>query len=371
MTVHLQKRIKLLFLLQTLRTGGSERIVKELCDNLDPNKFRCFVLALVGGEMQEEFREGGIPVHCVNKQGRDILRVSRQISEFIKTNQIQVINAHHFSPFFHGFYGAKLNGCKIIYTAHTCPEVDLLSSSWTMVGRILLSFSDAAIGISHDVSGSIIRKFHLPKDKVFTIINAVDHRRFKVNVDVIDKKKELNIKREEKVIGSIGSLGKQKNYPNLIRAFTILQERMGNIKLLIIGEGRRRNELESLIKELGVDGKVILLGARSDVPELMKVMDVYCLASIYEGLPLSLLEAMVAKLPVIGTDVTGIRDTIIHEKTGLLVTSDAPEELAEGLSRILINPDLAKELSENGQKYALEKHGLAEWIREYEQLFTL
>ena len=369
MTIHSHRKINLLFILQTFRTGGSERIVLDLCENLDPAKFKCFVVALVGGELEKTFREKGVITHCVYKRGHDALRVMRQISTFIKKHQIHVINAHHFTPFLHSFYGAKIHGCKIFYTGHTSPEIDLLNGFWSMVGKILLHFSDGAIAISDGVYKSIIKKFHLKKDKAFKIINAVNHKRFEIDVDTKKKKKELNIQSKEKVIGSVGSLRKQKNYPNLIRAFNIVQKKMGNVKLLIIGEGKRRSELKALVKELGLDSNVLFLGARLDVPELMNIMDIYCLASFFEGLPLTLLEAMSAGLPVIGTDVTGITDVIIHESTGLLVQSDDPEALAKSLVRLLTNPALAKELSVNGKRYVFEKHGMAKWISEYEQLF--
>ena len=123
-----QERNNLLFLLQTFRTGGSERIVKDLCENLDSTKFKCFVLALVGGEMQQEFEEKGVTVNCVDKRGHDTFNIMRRISAFVKTHQIHTINAHHFTPFFHGFYGAKIHGCKIIFTAHTCNEIDLIDN---------------------------------------------------------------------------------------------------------------------------------------------------------------------------------------------------------------------------------------------------
>ena len=365
-----QERNNLLFLLQTFRTGGSERIVKDLCENLDSTKFKCFVLALVGGEMQQEFEEKGVTVNCVDKRGHDTFNIMRRISAFVKTHQIHTINAHHFTPFLHGFYGAKIHGCKIIFTAHTCNEIDLIDNFWSLIGRILLRFSHGTIGISHDISESMIKKFHLRQDKVYTIVNAINHKRFEIDVDVRAKKEELNLEGEDKVIGSVGTLGRQKNYPNLIRAFKIVQGRMNSVKLLIIGEGKRRNELEFLVKDLGLDGKVLLLGARLDVPEIMKVLDIYCLPSLFEGLPLSLLEAMSAGLPVVGTDVVGVRNVIMNERTGLLVPSENPEELAKALIKLLMNPDLAKELSKNGHRYVLEEHSMAKWIREYEQLFA-
>ena len=121
---------------------------------------------------------------------------------------------------------------------------------------------------------------------------------------------------------------------------------------------------------MGLTGKVLLLGARNDVPEIMKVMNVYCLSSLMEGLPLSLLEAMSAGLPVVGTDVRGIRDVIADGQTGLLVPSDSPERLSEALIRVLTDEELARDLSTQGQRYVLREHSVEKWVGRYESLFS-
>lgn len=371
MTDDKSERIKVLYLLQTFRTGGSERIVMDLCQSLDPSRFSFCVAALVGGILQDDFNRLGIPTLCAYKDLHGAREVMRQISAFVKKHQIRVISAHHFTPFFYGFYAAKRHGCKIFYTAHTCPEVDLFNDIWSLVGRVLLSFSNGAIGISHDVSASMKKQFHLSGKKTHTIVNVVNAERFDLHIDVRKKKRELGVRSYERIIGAVGSLRRQKNYPNLIKAFQIVRKEMGNVKLLIVGEGKRNDDLESLVKKLQLEDKALLLGARLDVPEIMKAVDVYCLPSLFEGLPLSLLEAMCAGVPVVGTNVVGIRDVISHEKTGLLVPPDDPEQLAEALIRVLNDSALGKRLSGNAHQYVLEKHGKARWIAENERLLGL
>ena len=369
-----QKRINILFVLQTFRTGGSERIVMDLCENIDRNKFNPFVVGLVDGLMKEDLKKIDIETLCVNKAQYNTLKVMTRISKFIGDHHIDIINAHHFTPFFYSFYGGKKNGCKIFYTGHTSHEIDLINVFWSMVGKTLLHFSDGAIAISDGVSDSIIKKFNLRKDKIFKIINAVDHQRFQTTIDPLQKREELNLKKDDQVIGIVGSLRRQKNHANLIKAYNSVRQKINTVKLLIvgsgIGKGKREKDLHTLVKELGLEEKVIFLGARLDIPEILKVMDIYCLPSFFEGLPISLLEAMSAKLPVIGTDVIGIKDVIKNEKTGLLVPSNNPEKLAEALIRLLNNPGLRKELSENGYKYVLENHDKDKWINHYEKLFS-
>ena len=361
--------IRILFVLQTLRTGGSERIVKDLCENINREKFLPYVVSLLDGEMFEEFLSAGIPTYCVHKKGKDALETITKISRIVCDNQISLINAHHLTPFFHSFFAAKKNRCKLLYTGHTCPEIDVLSTSWATIGRILLNLSEGGIGISNDVSKSIHKKFGLNYHKIYTIQNAINTSRFELNIDVLGKKNILGLSKEDRIIGSVGSLGRQKNYPNLIKAFKNVKEKEKHVKLLIIGEGKRRFELENLIKELGLTKDVILLGARLDVPELMQIMDIYCLSSDFEGIPLTLLEAMAASRPIVGTDVIGIRDIVISEKTGLLVPPNDPLALSRAFERILTSSELSAELSKNANQYVHVKHSTKRWIEQYENLF--
>ena len=366
----LDRKVNLLFLLQTLRRGGSENIVKDLCQHLSPDRFNFFVIALIDGELKDTFREMGIPTLCVQRDQKGFFAATREISSFIKKHKIDVVNAHHFTPFVHGVYGAKARGCRIYYTAHSRHEVILMGRFWSTVGGFLLRFSDGSIGISPDVSRAIKQTFHLPDGKVLTILNAVNHRRFNGNVDRQTKRRELGIDEAVPVIGCVGNLRKQKNYPNLIKAFAIVRKVAGRAKLMIVGEGKREGELRSLTKELGLEEDVILLGPRSDVPEILKALDVYCLASSFEGLPLSLLEAMLVGLPAVGTEINGTRDVITHEENGLLVPSDNPEELAKALLRIINDKAFAEILAKNGRNYVLERHGYDKWTESYERLFS-
>jgi glycosyltransferase involved in cell wall biosynthesis len=366
----LDRKVNVLFLLQTLRRGGSENIVKDLCQHLSPEKFNFFVIALIDGQLKDTFREMGIPTLCVQRDQKGFFAATREISSFIKKHKIDVVNAHHFTPFVHGVYGAKARGCRIYYTAHSRHEVDLIGRFWSTIGSFLLRFSDGSIGISPDVSRAIKQTFHLPDVKVLTILNAVNHRRFNGAVDRQTKRRELGIDEAVPVIGCVGNLRMQKNYPNLIKAFAIVRKAVGRAKLMIVGEGKREDELRSLTRKLGLEEDVMLLGPRSDVPEILKALDVYCLASSFEGLPLSLLEAMLVGLPAVGTDINGTRDVITHEENGLLVPSDNPEELAKALLRIINDKAFAEILAKNGRNYVLERHGYDKWTESYERLFS-
>lgn len=364
-------KTNILFLLQTLRTGGSERLVLDLCRYLDPDKFNCFVAAFVDGALREKFEEMGVPATLIpiRSAKKDGLRTMRAISGIIVRDNIHVVNAHHFTPFFYSFYGARRHGCKLFYTIHSRAEVTTINMFWSLLSGVMIRLSDAAIGISRDVEDAIKYRFGIRADKVLNLTNAVDYRQFMGAGDRRAKRREIGLADSDIVIGCVGNLRKDKNYPNLIKAFKIIHARTPGAKLIIVGEGKRQDELEKLIHDLGLGHSALLLGSRNDVPEIMKAMDIYCLCSFSEGLPLSLLEAMSAGLPVVGTDVRGIHDVVEHGKTGLLVPSDDPERLSEALLRMISDRELARDLSLKGREYVINEHGFDRWIARYESLF--
>jgi glycosyltransferase involved in cell wall biosynthesis len=144
---------------------------------------------------------------------------------------------------------------------------------------------------------------------------------------------------------------------------------MPRLHLVLAGDGPCRTELEQLSRDLAVADRVHFLGHRLDAPDVMAMFDVYCLPSVYEGMPLSILEAWSAGKPVVATDVTGIRDIVIHDTNGILVPLNDPQALAEALRRVLGDRELSERIGREGQRFALEQCTMAGMVRQYEDLY--
>ena len=378
-----KKKINVLFVIFSFGTGGSERIVLDLCKGLNRDLFKPFVISFYnnigsndffriqhGSELIEEFNKIKVWNFCLNKRGGVDFKLMKSLSKLISEKNIDVINAHHFSQFFHTCPGAFLNNTSLIYTEHTMHEIRLLPFYWVMIGRFLLKRCYAVIGISKGCTRQLMETFHVPAHKSFTVLNAIDNIRFESSINVEAKRRDIQISKNEKVIGVVGNLREQKNHANLIKAFKIIKQKVDNIRLLIVGEGPMGEQLRDLSRKLEIEPFVHFLGARLDIAELYKIMDVYCLSSHYEGLPLTILEAMSSKLPVVGTNVVGINDVIIHAQNGILVDPDNPMKLAEAIIYSLENEPEARKLSENGHLYVQEHHQMTSWIKTYETLFS-
>jgi len=161
----------------------------------------------------------------------------------------------------------------------------------------------------------------------------------------------------------------------LIRAVDLLSKRYPNIQLLLVGSSDDGNiedtegDVRTLINKCSLNDKVRMLGDRKDVPEILQCLDAFCLPSFYEGLPLSVLEAMASKVPIVGSDVEGIREVIQNEKTGLLFASNDHQALANALSKLKDEVELRDNLKKEGFNYVIGNHSLRAWILSYEKLF--
>ncbi|MCI0558273.1 MAG: glycosyltransferase, partial [Nitrososphaera sp.] len=295
----------------------------------------------------------------------------------MEENGIDVVNAHHFMSMVYAFYGCKLRRqASLIYTEHSEWELERISRKWSVMGGRLLKHIDHAVGVSPAVTSRLKRVLQVSDEMASTIINGVDVDKFRNSGrNITDIKRRLDIREGEAIIGTVGNLKTIKNHLFLVQAFSELNKVLRNVRLLIIGQGmlgapdNSEQELTERVRELGITDRVSLLGYRSDIPELVSIMDVFCLTSLKEGLPIGLIEAMAAGLPVVGTNVEGIRDVIVPHEDGLLVELGDVEALKNALIDLLTKPDWSYKLGEAARRKAEEKYSLKRCVSEYEALF--
>jgi glycosyltransferase involved in cell wall biosynthesis len=205
--------------------------------------------------------------------------------------------------------------------------------------------------------------------KVRVVANGVD-------VAAIDSarpgplvRRELGLPESSPVIGLVGRLDHWgKGHKELFEAMAILKERHP-VHALIVGGGRRIDEIKALAASLGLDGEVHFLGTRRDVPDLLNAMDIFVLPSYSEGVSLALLEAMAAGLPVIATAVGGLPEVVTDGENGLLIPPRDAEALATALARLLEASDFAKKLGQNARKHVREHFSLDRLGREINEIY--
>jgi glycosyltransferase involved in cell wall biosynthesis len=201
------------------------------------------------------------------------------------------------------------------------------------------------------------------------IENAIDTTAFRRQHDRAEAKGQLGLPPHRLFIGAVGRLSEEKGFDLLIQSVDHLRRAGLDVGLILAGEGGCRSKLEALIAQLGLGGRVHLLGYQADTRPLYEAMDVYALSSFREGLPNVLLEAMALGVPLVATRVGGVARLVTAEEDGLLVEAGDLEALTQALARLLRDPALRDRLSQGGRTTVESRYSFAARMRKIGMLY--
>lgn len=299
----------------------------------------------------------------------------RTMARIVRERNIHLVNAHHFISMVYSFYACKIAGRRrLVYTEHSSWEVGNVPLKWKVACRFLSGQLDNVIGVSDDVTKTLKTNLYLKDEGVLTIRNGVSLSNGGFRKAGLVRR-EFGLSDSMKVIATVANFRKVKNHILLLKGFKELLGELEEVKLLLIGQGYAHdpegseNEVRQYIEQSGLSGKVIFTGYRSDVMDLLSIADVFCLTSHREGLPISMLEAMSCSLPVVGTNVPGIRDVVRHGKNGFLVEPDDPCAVKDALLRILTDNQMLRDFGYESRKIARESYSLDQCAKNYQDLF--
>lgn len=286
------------------------------------------------------------------------------VSFLVNSNLIVLINKYLFKT-----------DIPICCSDHTILSREIKSFPYQffykMLVKLLYKRSDYHIAVSEGSKDDLVKYCGFPKNKIITIYNGIDADNVKKeSKEKLDDEIEeiLQDKNTNKIITS-GRLTNVKNHELLIRAFNKIENR-SNTKLLILGTGEKKEELQTLANNLGIGDDVLFLGWRKNPFNIISRCDLFVLSSNWEGLPLVIIEAMSLGIPVISTDCpSGPREILENGKYGVLVKPKDEDKLADAITRLLSDRQLRSELSELGKQRAND-FSLKKMIDNYEELFT-
>jgi glycosyltransferase involved in cell wall biosynthesis len=237
------------------------------------------------------------------------------------------------------------------------------SARWQQ--RMIAAHLGRYIAVSHDIAGKLEHVFNVSGSKLQVIHNSVDDRYYK-NAINLNPPADLPIVRDCPVVLTVARLDKQKGLPTLLEAATQVPEAF----FVLVGEGPERRALEARCHELGLEGRVYFAGFRQDIPAWLGHCNLFVLPSLYEGVPLSLLEAMAAGKPVIASAIPGNDEAVIHAETGWLVPPGDAAALAKAIRLLLSDPKLADRLALAGHARAQKEFASESMMQQIEQVYT-
>lgn len=271
----------------------------------------------------------------------------------IRREGADLVNTHSSIDSWIGAFAARLTGVKLIRTRHV--SIPIRKNPLNFVHRM----PDAMITTGEGVRRLILADGILPAERVISIPTGVDVERFAPAPDDGELRRRLGIPAKAPVVATIAVLRAKKRHDVLLRAVALLADRF-DLYCLLAGEGSGRAAIESLRADLGLDGRVILLGHQEDVRPALRAANVAVSSSAgMEGVPQALVQALAMGRPVVATDDGGVAELIEDGRTGLLVPVNRPEALADAIATLLADPERANDLAARGRDRVLESFSAA------------
>ena len=348
---------RLVHCVSSLKVGGMEQMVLRLAHAQRRRGMDARILALQPGDLLIEARERGVPAHVL-QGGHRVLRGLDAAGFFLRSKP-SVIHAHNVSSLQFSLLGKRISGAALVLTCHGEFQAGHrmpLDEEWDRV--------DSVIAVS-DITASQVR---LPQNdsKLRVIYNGVDLPQPGVHRDSV--RRELDL-RDEFVGIMVARIDKLKGHEVLLDAIELLKDKQAGLRILIVGDGEERVHFERRSRERGL-ANLTFLGFRSDVSSLLNAADFFVLPSFTEGLPLSVLEAMAHRLPVIATPVGGVPELIEDGRDGILIPVRDPRALAAAVMRLNCDRAFAERLAESAFEKVLQRFTFDKMVDDYSLAYT-
>lgn len=352
----------------SLGMGGIETLILELCRRLDPERYAPSVCVFQkDGRLRGEFEALGIPVYTIEKGRGTDWSIPLKLARLARQKGVDILHTHNSCAWFYGGIAAWLSRLPLIHTEHTSPDHNF--ERWWKIERFLSRFTVGITTVAASVARFMIDQEHIAPEKIDVIYNGIEPGVYEIQLDRNWKRKELGLERADLAVGMVARFFPEKDHRCLLEAFTQVVKRIPHARLLIAGDGPLREKLVRYREELGLSDRVFFLGNRRDIPELLQALDLFVLSSYKEGLPIVLLEAMAAGRAVVATEVDGNPELVLHNRTGLVVPPKNPWALAEAICELLLDPERARRMGEEGKRRVGEKFSFIPMISAYESLY--
>jgi len=347
----MNKKINLLYCIDSSAIGGAEIHLLHLVKNIDTKQFATTVICPTLKELDSWAKQ--------LKKYSNVVRHNTGIFSQLFLRKVyrkaDIIHFHLPSPYncLFGLVGAKLaKARRIVVTEHMPRPVHSKYPFKTNLVNFNFKHIDKVITVS-EASARILQKtFSVDPSKIVTVYNGIDTSLYRPcsKEDIIYLKKTLNIDANVHVVGAIGRLTEQKGFEFLIKAASYVICKIANIKFLIMGTGELESKLKHLVKEYKVQDNFFFLGYREDIHNILPIFDVFVLPSLWEAFPLTILEAMATAKPVVASSVGGIDEAVENGETGLLVPPKDSTALADAIIFLLEDKEKALEMGKKGRE---------------------
>lgn len=387
-------QFRVLQLIGNLDIGGAQEVVRTLSAYLTECGHTTVVCTLRDGPLRQEIEQMGIPV--VVLPGRrhsilslplfigDMLRLRNELANLIERYKINVIQTHLLRSMDFLVLSLKFRFKRLLvfWTVHNSQfalRADQLKSHRWLLGqkqlahrllyRMAAGQADGFIAVSDEVKNAVVQTIGPVEKHVTVISNGVDVRRYQLGMNRAAVRHSLELDANTCLILVVGTLKEQKGHRYLVDAIAPIIAENPHLHVLFAGDGQLREPLQQQVREAGLEKHIHFLGNRQDVPDLLAASDYFVLPSLWEGLPMALIEAMASGLPVVATQVSGSQQVVVSGESGILVPPGDSEQLRQAISSLIFDPVQSRAMGQAARERVEDMFGARKQAEEHLQLY--
>jgi len=377
-----------LFVVDGLGLSGKTRTLAYLATHLDRDRFNPVVCTFSAEQtvLTAQLQQHNVPMHVLPvKDGFD-LRTAARVGRLVRSTGASIVHCYNPRPMLYGGLAAaclRIRGTIGFLSAFACQVPDrsygflpeplrTVSPRNVYRNRIAARTMRCLVTVSAGLGKRFCEYNSLPVDKLRIVpygadLSAVDSV---VPEQIADLRREIGVRPDDVLVGSVGRLVEQKDYPTQLKAFAIAAAAAPALRMVLAGDGPLERELRAAVHELGIADRVRFLGHCDRVPVLLRSLDVFVLSSKFEPFGVALLEAKAAGLPIVSTSVNEIPEILTDGVSGLLCPPQEAESMAAQFVRLAHDPELRQRLGRAAAAEAAERHSLEASVRAYQNLYS-
>ena len=311
-------------------------------------------------EIAHLLRRAGIEVGIIPCRGRLDWHAIRAIRRLAAGHKIDIVHTHGYKADIYGFLATRFRGTPIVATCHNWTRADASLKFYAKVDRYLLRYFQKLVSVSEELTLSLA-KARIRRGNIVTIANGVSVSEFDQAVPVL----RAELGNPASIVGTVARMVPEKGIPEILDAARAVLQAFPSTIFVFAGDGPQRMEFEARARELGIAASVRFLGHREDMRDVYQSFDIFLLPSHFEGMPMSVLEAMAAGVPVVTTPVGGLKDLVRDGRTGLSVPIGDAASLSRAIQRLLADVDFRRRLGRAGKKEIEASYSVEHMAHQY------
>jgi glycosyltransferase involved in cell wall biosynthesis len=366
------KKIRVLETIRQGQIGGGESHLLDLVENLDKNIFDPVVLSFTDGPMVDRLKNMGIPTHIIHTTRPFDFSKWKQVKRLIEAEKPDLVHAHGTRAHSNVSWAARKLNLPVVYTVHGWSFHDNQSfplKKLRVLGeKYLTGKSSVNISVSQSVHETGQKYFSRYKSVI--IPNGINQQKFNPARSLKDIRSELGIPKDSILVLFLARFTEQKQPLAMINAFQQAAAQDSRLRLLMVGDGELKREADGLVARSGIGDKIFMQSFRQDVPDILAAADIYVLPSLWEGLPLGLLEAMAMGKAVIASKADGTKEVIQHNTNGIMVNVENLEsEVTNAIVQLSADPILRQHLGSQARATVTSGFSAAGMTKQVEEIY--